>query len=154
MFIIDRHEAAYWWLQAWRQLHIPLHLLLSLFRNSPHHHQNLVAVDQADARTQPSQSLDYKWSELKANGVAFSTSEGTLNLWEASVWLDADIKCFLSSWEEMSSLTWRKRQKILSKLWVLWYDSVWYVMICYDIWYDVYDIWYDTIYDIWYDTIW
>jgi len=61
-----------------------LHLLLSLFKNSPHHHQSPVAADQADAHTQPSRSLDYKWSELKAKSVAFSISADTLNLWKAS----------------------------------------------------------------------
>ena len=53
----------------------------------------------------------------------------------------------------MSSLTWGKRQKILSKLWVLWYDTIWY-MTRYDMIYDM--MWYDIIryYIVLYGTIW
>ena len=40
------------------------------------------------------------------------------------------------------------------------YDTIWYDMIRYDIWYMIHDmiydiVWYDMIYDmVWYDMIW
>jgi hypothetical protein len=52
---------------------------LSLFRNSPHHHQSPAAADQASARTQLSRFLGYKWSELKANSVTLSVFAASLS---------------------------------------------------------------------------
>jgi hypothetical protein len=61
-------------------MHFPFQMLLSLLRNSPHHHQSLVAADQAIARTQLFQSLGYMWSELQSKSITISTLAATLNL--------------------------------------------------------------------------